>query len=58
MNRPGDAEHLGASAPMTPERWRLVKSVVQDALARSTAARNAFVVEACGDDVALRAEVD
>ena len=43
---------------MTPERWRLVKSVVHEALARPDAARLAFVVEACGDDAALRAEVD
>jgi serine/threonine-protein kinase len=43
---------------MTPERWRIVKSVVQAALAHPAAARHAFVIEACGDDAALRAEVD
>ncbi len=42
---------------MTPDRWRLVKAIVQAALARPAAARPAFVVEACGDDTALRAEV-
>ena len=45
------------SAPMTPERWRLVKAIVQAALARPAAARAEFVVEACGDDTTLRAEV-
>src|SRR5215213_8283066 len=43
---------------MTPERWRLVKCVVQEALARPAAARAAYVAEACGDDAGLRAEVD
>src|SRR6185295_18983121 len=42
---------------MTPARWRLVKAIVQAALARPAAARAEFVVEACGDDTALRAEV-
>ena len=46
------------STPMTPERWRVVKSVVQEALAQPAPARLAFVVEACGADAALRAEVD
>ena len=43
---------------MTPERWRQVKAVVQEALARPAPARTAFVAEACGDDAALRAEVE
>ena len=42
---------------MTPARWRLVKAIVQAAVARPASARPAFVVEACGDDTALRAEV-
>ena len=42
---------------MTPERWRLVKAIVQAALARPAAERPAFVVEACEDDTALWAEV-
>ena len=56
MSRPGDAQ-AGVSAPMTPERWRLVKAIMQAALSRPKAARPAFVVEACGDDTTLRAEV-
>ena len=43
---------------MTPERWLQVKAIVQAALARPAPARAAFVVEACGNDVALRAEVE
>jgi len=42
---------------MTPERWRLAKGILKEALARPAAARAAFVVEACGPDTALRAEV-
>src|SRR4051812_38413008 len=51
-------ESSAGGAPMTPERWRVVKAVVQAALARAGAARAAFVGEACGDDVALRVEVE
>ena len=43
---------------MTPARWRLVKAIIQAAVARRVAARPAFVAEACGDDTELRAEVD
>jgi serine/threonine-protein kinase len=43
---------------MKPERWRLVKSVVQAALVRPAPARAAYVIEACGDDAALRVEVE
>ena len=43
---------------MTPERWRAAKAIVQDALTRSADQRPAFVAEACGRDVPLRAEVE
>ncbi|MCU1420648.1 MAG: protein kinase, partial [Microbacteriaceae bacterium] len=43
---------------MTPERWLQLKAIVQSALARPAPARAAFVVEACGNDVELRAEVE
>ena len=42
---------------MTPERWRLVKAIVQAALARPAAGRPAFVAVACRGDTALSAEV-
>jgi len=58
MSRPGEAQEAALSTPMTPERWRLVKSIVQEALARPAAARASYVHEACGADAALRAEVD
>jgi len=57
VSGPGDPRVAGVSTPMTPERWRLVKAIVQAALARPAAARAEFVVEACGDDTTLRAEV-
>jgi len=57
VSGPGDAQEALRSAPMTPERWRLVKAIVQGALTRPVGARSAFVVEACGDDAALRSEV-
>ena len=57
MNGPGDAQEAVRSAPMTPERWRLVKAIVQAALARPAAGRPAFVAVACRGDTALSAEV-
>src|SRR5689334_21259020 len=42
---------------MTPERWRLVDTVLQAALACEPDRRDAFIVDACGDDEALRLEV-
>ena len=56
MSSPGDAERVGP--PMTPDRWRVVKSIVQEALERPAATRDAFVADACGGDAELRAEVD
>ena len=41
-----------------PERWAVVTRVVQDALERPPAGRAAFVADACGEDVALRVEVE
>src|SRR5919107_5887461 len=46
VSRLGDAERAGESAPMTPERWRQMKAVVQQALERPEDARAAFVAEA------------
>ena len=43
---------------MTPERWRQVTEVFHAALARDTAARQAFLDQACASDAALRDEVD
>src|SRR5690348_11367590 len=43
---------------MTPERWRLVKSLVSAALERSDSDRERYLNEACGDDADLRREID
>jgi serine/threonine protein kinase/Tol biopolymer transport system component len=43
---------------MTPERWRQITDVFHTALARDTAAREAFLEQACGADRDLRGEVD
>ena len=43
---------------MTPERWRHITDVFHTALARDTAAREAFLEQACGADRDLRGEVD
>jgi eukaryotic-like serine/threonine-protein kinase len=43
---------------MTPERWEQVKDVLGTALDRPAKERAAWVAEACGDDAALRAEVE
>ena len=42
---------------MTPERWKQVKTIFQSALEIPTEKRAKFLDEACGQDVALRAEV-
>ena len=43
---------------MTPERWHQLKQIFQSALERQPLERTAFVAQACGDDVALRREVE
>jgi len=43
---------------MTPERWKQVKEILDAALERDPADREAFLQEACGSDAALRREVD
>ena len=42
---------------MTPDRWRQVTGIFHGALAHDTAARGAYLLEACGNDESLRAEV-
>jgi len=46
-----------ASAPMTPERWRVIDAILRASLSCELAQRDAFVAEACGDDEDLRREV-
>ncbi len=43
---------------MTPERWQAVKEILDDALQRAPAERLAFLENACGEDEALRGEVE
>lgn len=43
---------------MTPERWRQVTAVFHAARARETDGQRAFLDDACGSDVALRADVE
>jgi serine/threonine protein kinase/Tol biopolymer transport system component len=43
---------------MDPERWKKITEIFHAALARESGRRAAFVADACGDDTALRAEVD
>jgi len=43
---------------MTPERWREVRAVFAQVLEREPAKRAAFLDEACGNDAALRQEVE
>ena len=42
---------------MTPERWRRIETLYQEALARSPADRPAFLAAACGNDEAMRRNV-
>ena len=43
---------------MEPDRWQHVTEIFHAALARDTARREVFVADACGDDAALRTEVE
>src|SRR5215475_6209617 len=43
---------------MTPERWKQVDQLLQEALGRDSAERAPFLAGACGDDGALRREVE
>jgi serine/threonine-protein kinase len=43
---------------INPERWHQIESVLQLALERAPDQRSAFLAEACGDDEALRCEVE
>jgi tetratricopeptide (TPR) repeat protein/TolB-like protein/tRNA A-37 threonylcarbamoyl transferase component Bud32 len=51
--------HCGRSGQsVTPEEWQRVTSILHDALAREPADRAAFLDETCGEDDAVRAEVE
>jgi tRNA A-37 threonylcarbamoyl transferase component Bud32 len=52
------APAAGPSPPMTPERWRAVDAILQAALACEPDRRDAVVAAACGEDQALRLEVE
>jgi TRAP transporter TAXI family solute receptor len=43
---------------MTPERWRQITAIFHAALARDERDRAVFVASSCGDDSALRSEVE
>ena len=53
-----DLREKAGTPPMTPERWRAVDAVLQAALACEPARRDAVVGAACGNDDALRREVE
>ena len=43
---------------MTPERWQLLKGLLHSVLARQPDERDAFLAEVCGDDEALREDLE
>ena len=43
---------------MTPERWKRIAEVYDSALEQSADVRDSFIAQACGDDLALRREVE
>jgi TolB-like protein/Flp pilus assembly protein TadD/tRNA A-37 threonylcarbamoyl transferase component Bud32 len=43
---------------MTPERWRKVEEIFQEALDLSPEERTSYVIEACGNDTSLRRDVE
>ena len=49
---------IPVSPPLTPERWRQVKRVMEGALDLTTGKRTAFLDAACADDAELRHDVE
>ena len=43
---------------MTPERWRQIEQLFQEALDRDTAERDLFLQKACAGDEELRREIE
>ena len=43
---------------MDAKRWQRIEALYHEAMARPQDGRSAFLLEACGEDVGLRAEVD
>jgi Tol biopolymer transport system component len=43
---------------MTPERWKRIEALYQEALARSPAGRSAFLAAACANEEAIRRDVE
>jgi len=43
---------------MTPERWKLIEHLYHAALGHDASKRAAFVTAACGEDEALRHEIE
>ena len=43
---------------MSPEQWKKVKAIVQEALDRSPSERTSYLDAACGSDASLRQEVE
>lgn len=47
-----------ASTPLAPEQWQRIEQLFQSALELEPTERSAFLAQACGDDLALRREVE
>jgi hypothetical protein len=43
---------------LTPERWQAVKEILDRALQHAPLERSRFLDDACGEDAALRSEVE
>lgn len=58
MTTPLPKQDTGAAESMTPDRWRVVDTILQAALACEPDRRDAFVRDACGEDESLEREVE
>src|SRR6185295_4158821 len=59
MAVPQDYDRAGTeSFLMETPSWHRVKEIIEAVLARAPAARAALILEMCGDDASLRAEVE
>src|SRR5581483_4497314 len=58
LPRPGSIARSAGTNPMKSERWQQINDLFQSAAERTSDERDAFLIEACGDDEGLRREVE
>lgn len=58
VQAPAVAAGMNSQAPLSPDRWQQIEHIFQAAMELPFAQRAAYLTKACGDDEALRQEVE